>query len=76
MNILITGTADKRSIVYPLLYTLNFLGNTLLLTNDTAYRRLLPEGAVTGEIGNVYIDATTRVEPEIEGYYEILNNDF
>lgn len=56
MKILLTGTADKRPIVYPLLYTLNFLGSTALITADTQYRRLLTNCDASGEIHNVGIN--------------------
>lgn len=76
MNILITGTADKRPIVYPLLYCLNFLGSTAFLTNDTIFRRLLPDGTEAGTIGNTHIDTSARFVSEILQIYEFMKQDF
>lgn len=55
MNFIISGYADKRPIVYPLLYSLNQIGRTVLITDDTSYRRLIPLGNDKGDIGNVTI---------------------
>lgn len=75
MNISITGTADKRPIVYPLLYVLNILGSTLFLTNDTDYRRLMA-GTEKGEIGNIYLNASARMNDGIINRYEKMSKDF
>jgi hypothetical protein len=42
MRIAITGRGVKSVVVYPLLLCLNELGGALVLTDDSAYRRLLP----------------------------------
>lgn len=74
MNILITGKADKRPIVYPLLYSLNLLGSTLFLTNNTAYRRLL--NTTTDEIGNTCIEITSGGNEILEEFYKVLSPDY
>lgn len=72
-TISIIGTADKRSIVYPLLYAANVLGSVLLVTDDTDFRRLIG-GAIHGEIANttIYTDYTenkkTYAELTEQGY--------
>lgn len=50
----IKGIADKRSVVYPLLYAANVIGSVALLTDDTDFRRLIG-GKIHGEIANTTI---------------------
>jgi hypothetical protein len=61
----IVGLADKRPIIYPLLYVLNLTGHTLLVTDDGAYRRLLADNGKTGYIGNIHIYMNGRISDEI-----------
>ena len=53
MNIQIHGLGEKRAVVYPLLYLLNQLDGAQLITDDTAYRRLVPSGV--SSIGNIAV---------------------
>lgn len=55
MNFDIIGYGDKRPIVYPLLYVLNFLGSTILVTDDTDFVRLLPGNGFIGQVGNTQV---------------------
>ena len=71
MKISLRGGADKRPIVYPLLYILNQLGGALLVTEDGAYRRLLQSGGVrTGSVGNVRIYSHGHIDREELERYE------
>lgn len=76
MHILITGTADKRPIVYPLLYTLNFLGRTILLTDDTSFRRLLPGCRESGDLGNIHIDTVSLSSASSEEFCKKIAEEF
>lgn len=44
------GNVDKRILVLPLARSLTFLGETLLITDDTAYKRMLNEDSIISGI--------------------------
>ena len=64
MTFFILGLADKRPILYPLLYILSMSGNTLFASDDGAYRRLLSDHGKKGYIGNVHVYINTDINGE------------
>ncbi len=75
MNIGITGIADKRPVVYPLLYVANMLGSVLLVTHDTDYRRLIG-GKIYGDIGNVTVQTLPSSHRGVEGIDDYNDYDY
>ncbi len=67
-KISITGTADKRFVVYPLLYAANVLGSAAVLTDDSSFRRLI-NGKKCGEISNTYIDTAYQNQISLPANY-------
>jgi len=59
-KVVIAGAADKRGLVYPLLRALSINGHVCLITDDVAYKRLLPDHSNLGMIGNTEIAITTN----------------
>lgn len=52
----IVGKADKRVLAYPLMKALSLMGNTCVVTDDVAYRRLYSGTADSGAIDDVEIN--------------------
>ena len=73
MNIQIYGLGDKRAVVYPLLYLLGQLDGAQLITDDAAYRRLMPGG--TGYIGNVAVSVCADGAEARTGEYTVTVYD-
>lgn len=63
----IVGIADKRTVVYPLLYCINVLGSGALFTDETEYRRLI-DGKKNGEIGNISLE--TELHEDLDKYVQ------
>lgn len=76
MTFFILGAADKRPIVYPLLYVLNLMGDTLLATDDGAYRRLMPDCWSMGHIGNVFVYTSAEINGEVMSRDGIAPGDY
>jgi hypothetical protein len=70
------GLADKRPIIYPLLYVLSLSGNTLFVSDDGAYRRLLPNYGRMGHIGNVHVFTNTEINGEVLKQEGINTRDY
>ena len=65
MTYYILGLADKRPVVYPLLYVLSLSGSVLFISDDGAYRRLLTEYTNKGNIGNVLVYTNHTINGEV-----------
>lgn len=74
----IVGKTDKRILAYPLMKTCGLMGNTCVITDDGAYRRLYHGMEDTGFINDVEINIVKGIN---NGTAEILetqkaNEDF
>jgi hypothetical protein len=84
MRISITGRGVKSVIVYPLLLCLNELGGALLLTDNAAYRRLLPAESRVGTIQNTDVricadafiseDEMARLDVDPDEYENVVSD--
>ena len=76
MTYFILGLADKRPIIYPLLYVLSMSGNTLFVSDDGAYRRLLPKHERLGHMGNVMVFTNADINGEVLKQENINTRDY
>ena len=52
-RICLVGPIDKRIVIYPLIKTLMYSHNALIITDDGSYRRILPNYDSNGTIEHV-----------------------
>lgn len=65
MTIAVYGQTDKRPVIYTIMKLLQSMGDTLLVTNDRHYRRLIPDEADVGHYQNILIAVTDAMPDEI-----------
>lgn len=83
----VIGGVDKRPVVYPLLQCLKFLGKTLVVTDEPAFRRFDDDFSLEFENDNITIRVVPLVTQEVVTetvqslnepfeYLVVVSNDF
>lgn len=63
--ITVTGKADSRALVYPMLYILKNYGRVLVASDDAAYRRLYHGYEDSGEVSGVGVFVHPTIDADI-----------
>jgi hypothetical protein len=73
VKLAIVGKADKRILAYPLMHVCSFAGQTCVVTDDAAFKRLYAGEKNTGTCGDVKIRFVAGLSDESEDKQALLS---